>query len=329
MTRVPTGAAPAQALARRMATRLKMKHLLLLQAIGEHRTLTRVAQHLATSQPAVTQHLAELESLFGAPLFRRLARGMEPTDLGELVLARARAMLADLDHWAEDIQAVDRGRAAHLHVGVIPFVPGRLLVRAIEAARPQGRRLTITVHENTSDHLLAALRAHTLDCVIGRVSSVLDMAGLQHRVLYEQEPRLIASRRLARWLDKRPLAWDALTNFDWVLGARNTPMREQITDFFLRAGVAPPPPLVESLSAKVIGELVAANEQALSIVPADIAEELVRIAGVGIVRHRFGWTLPPITLFERTQGARYEEQAMFTQALLQAAQDMAAAAAGP
>ena len=59
---------------------------------------------------------------------------------------------------------------------------------------------------------------------------------------------------------------------------------------------------METLSAKVIGELVAANERAVSIVPADIAEELVRIAGVGIVRHRFGWTLPPITLFERKAG---------------------------
>ena len=62
---------------------------------------------------------------------------------------------------------------------------------------------------------------------------------------------------------------------------------------------------METLSAKVIGELVAANERAVSIVPADIAEELVRIAGVGIVRHRFGWTLPPITLFERKAGGQY------------------------
>src|SRR5256885_8803389 len=40
-------------------------------------------------------------------LFRsRSARGMEPTELGALVLARARGMLADLDHWAHDIEAV-------------------------------------------------------------------------------------------------------------------------------------------------------------------------------------------------------------------------------
>src|SRR5256885_5522851 len=78
---------------------------------------------------------------------------------------------------------------------------------------------------------------------------------------------------LATRLGRRPLQWAELTGLDWVLGQRRTPMREQITDFFLRAGVEPPPPFVETLSAKVIGELVAANERAVSIVPADIRSE--------------------------------------------------------
>ncbi|EER60928.1 hypothetical protein AcdelDRAFT_1505 [Acidovorax delafieldii 2AN] len=92
-------------------------------------------------------------------------------------------------------------------------------------------------------------------------------------------------------------------------------MREQITDILLCVGVEPLPPFVESLLAKVIGELVAANERSVSIVPADIAQELARVAGVAIVRHAFGWTQPPITLFERHSGERHEEQLLFAQAL--------------
>lgn len=82
-----------------------------------------------------------------------------------------------------------------------------------------------------------------------------------------------------------------LTELDPGAGCAQHTDAQQITDFFLRAGVEPPLPFVEeSLSAKIIGELVAANERAVSIVPADVAEELVRIAGVGMVAHRFGWT---------------------------------------
>ncbi|GKT19732.1 hypothetical protein AVHY2522_23550 [Acidovorax sp. SUPP2522] len=216
----------------RLASRLKMRHLMLLRMIAEHGSLTRVSHRMATSQPAVTHALAELESMY------------------------------------------------------------------------------------------------ELDCVIGRASAVLDMQGLEHEVLYHQEPRLITHRRLAARLGRQPLAWQELARLEWILGARQTPMREQITDFFLRAGVAPPAPFVESLSSKLIGELIAANEKAVSIVPADIAEELARIAGVGIVAHRFGWTLPPITLFQRTEGARYEEQSLFVAALRAVCARQAAAQAG-
>ncbi|WP_370682607.1 LysR substrate-binding domain-containing protein [Comamonas sp. GB3 AK4-5] len=300
-----------------------MKHLLLLVAIQQQRSLTRVAEQMATSQPAVTQALAELESLFGAALFTRSSRGMAPTALGALVLTRAQTLLADLDHWALDIAAVAQQRAAHLQVGVIPFLPGRMLAQAIDRTRLQGRRTTVTLHEATSDQLLARLRTHELDCVIGRTSAILDMDGLRHTVLYAQTPQLVAHRRLAARLGRRPLAWAELAELDWVLGPRNTPMREQITDFFLRAGVEPPPPYVESLSAKVIGELVAANERAVSIVPADIAQELVRIAGVAIVPHAFNWQLPPITLFQRKAGAQYAELQHFVEALQQACANLA------
>lgn len=299
----------------RLASRLKMRHLTLLCLIAQHGSLTRVAEHMATSQPAVTHALAELEAMFGAPLFTRSARGMVPTAMGEVALGRARAMLQDLGHWVRDMEAAGAGRAAHLQVGVIPFIPGRLLAAAIGLTRPQDRGITVTIHEGTSDHLLERLRRRELHFVIGRISAVLEMEGLLHEVLYEQEPRLVAHRKLAARLDRKPLSWTELAQLDWVLGQRSTPMREQITDFFLRAGVVPPAPMVESLSAKVIGELIAANERAVSIVPADIAEELSRLTGVGVVAHRFGWTLPPVTLFRRAGEPLREADAMFVQAL--------------
>jgi DNA-binding transcriptional LysR family regulator len=168
---------------------------------------------------------------------------MAPTDLGALVLARARTLLADLDHWALDMAAVAQERAAHLQVGVIPFLPGRMLAQAIDRTRLQGRRITVTLHESTSDQLLERLRAHELDCVVGRTSAILNMDGLQHTVLYAQAPQLVAHRKLAARLARRPLDWAGLAELDWVLGPRNTPMREQITDFLLRAGVEPRRPM--------------------------------------------------------------------------------------
>jgi DNA-binding transcriptional LysR family regulator len=301
--------------ARRLTSRLKMRHLVLLLQIRQYGSLTRVAEHVATSQPAVTNALAEMESMFGGPLFERSSRGMTPTALGKVVLTRAQAMLHDLDHLARDIEAVVAGHATRMHVGVIPFISGRTLASAIQLTQARlPQRVTMTIHEGTSDALMPLLRDHTLDIVIGRASATVDLAQLRFEVLYQQKPRLIASRRLAARLARARLSWDKLVELDWILGAPHTPMREQIADIFLQAGVAPPVPIVESYTSRLIGEMIVANENAVSIVPADIAEELVHFAGVAIVPYTLDWTLPPIAMFTRA-GVSREVDAAFGQSL--------------
>src|SRR3546814_7984270 len=117
---------------------------------------------MATSQPAVTNALAEVEGMFGAPLFDRSTRGMAPTPLGKVVLARAQAMINDLGHLVRDMETVATGNAAHLHVGVIPFISGQMLSSAIQHTLPEGGgQLTLTLHEGTSDQLMQQLQDHT------------------------------------------------------------------------------------------------------------------------------------------------------------------------
>jgi DNA-binding transcriptional LysR family regulator len=143
------------------------------------------------------------------------------------------------------------------------------------------------------------LQDHTVDIVIGRAAASVDLNQASFEVLFRQQPRLIANRRLAAKLARTKLDWSRLLTLDWILGAPHTPMREQVADLFLAAGTAPPVPVVESYSSKLIGEMIASSEEAVSIVPSDIAEELVRFAGVAIVPYSFEWTLSPIALFTR------------------------------
>lgn len=305
---------------RRLVSRLRMRHLRLLLQIEQYGSLTRVAQRMSTSQPAVTSALAEVENMFGIPLFTRSSRGMTPTAAGIMVLARARSMLYDLHHLVHDIDAVAAGHAGHLHIGVLPFIAGKMLSAAVEQLFTDGCRLTVTIQEGTSGELLPELRNHALDIVIGRVSASLDISNVGFEVLYQQHPRLIASRRLAARLARHRLDWSMLAGLNWILGAPRTPIREQIAEIFLHAGVVPPTPVVETYSAKLIGELIVANDHTVSIVPAEIAEELVRIAGVSIVPYSFDWTLSPVTLFTRLDGLQRDVDVLFAQAIRKVSQ---------
>ncbi|HEY0296702.1 MAG TPA: LysR substrate-binding domain-containing protein [Bordetella sp.] len=304
--------------AHKLNNRLKMRHLALLLQIRQHGSLTRAAEHMAISQPALTNTLAELEGMFGAPLFERSARGMAPTLLGRVVLAHAQAMIQDLDHLVRDMDAVAGGHTAHLHVGVTPFVPGRVLPAALQQAARDGRHLTVTVHEGPGELLLPQLQDHTLDIVVGQASPALNLEGLGFDALYSQSPRLIANRRLAARLSRQRLDWPRLAGLDWIMSPSTSYLREQVASLFVEAGLPAPRPVVETDVARLIGDMLAASERAVAILPADIAEELVRVAGVAIIPYSFAWSLPPIGFFTRHSGTPRMAEQWFADALRKA-----------
>ncbi len=73
----------ADEILRRLSARLKMRHLILLLNIQQHGSLTRVAEQMASSQPAITNALSELEGMFGGALFDRSSRGIGPHRAGQ------------------------------------------------------------------------------------------------------------------------------------------------------------------------------------------------------------------------------------------------------
>jgi LysR family transcriptional regulator, regulator for metE and metH len=74
---------------------LDTKHLTLVVAIAEERSVTRAAARLHVTQPALSHALADVEARVGAPLFTR-GRGMTATPAGERVLVTASRVLGEL-----------------------------------------------------------------------------------------------------------------------------------------------------------------------------------------------------------------------------------------
>src|SRR5271154_6360635 len=89
--------------------RLRFRHLALLAALDEHRNLRRAADAVHLAQPSATKLVHDLEVVFGFPLFERLPRGMQPTELGVEVLAFAHRMLVDLERFSQNLESKRKG----------------------------------------------------------------------------------------------------------------------------------------------------------------------------------------------------------------------------
>src|SRR5437660_1271616 len=92
-------------------------HLAVFHAVALEGNVSRAAERLLISQPAVSKQLKELERSLGAALFDRIPKGMRLTSSGELLEAYARRIFA-LETEAERAMAELRGlRRGQLNVG--------------------------------------------------------------------------------------------------------------------------------------------------------------------------------------------------------------------
>src|SRR5882724_13500304 len=93
--------------------RVELRQLAYFEAVARCGGFTRAAQQLHVAQSAVSAQVRALEGELGVPLFARTTRRVALTHAGELFLARARRVLAEVEDARgelAELAAVVRGR---------------------------------------------------------------------------------------------------------------------------------------------------------------------------------------------------------------------------
>ena len=145
---------------------LEVRHLGVLLAIAESRSLWAAADVLDLSPSAVSQQLATLESIVGQRLVER-GRGQRQTRLteaGELLVRHARAVIARLRAARADFAAFELGAVGSLRLGTFQSVGARIipaLLREFAIAWP-GVDVVLTERE-ADDELLVAVEQGEVD----------------------------------------------------------------------------------------------------------------------------------------------------------------------
>ena len=74
---------------------MDLRQLRYLDAVAGARSFTAAALDLHVAQSALSQQIAKLERELGVELLRRTTRRVEVTEAGQVVLERARRLLAN------------------------------------------------------------------------------------------------------------------------------------------------------------------------------------------------------------------------------------------
>ena len=178
-------------------------------------SISRAAEALFLSQPAVSLQLQALERELGARLFERSGRRMTLSREGELLYDMARPLVEGLDNLAANFRERVRGLdAGELHVAAGSSTILYLLPQFVEAFRKAHPEVRLTLHNVTGASGLDLLRSDAVDLAVG---SMLDVpADLGYTQVYRFDPMLITppDHPLAR---QRDLTLDDLSPYGLIL----------------------------------------------------------------------------------------------------------------
>jgi DNA-binding transcriptional LysR family regulator len=250
-------------------SRLHVKQLRLLIALEERGSLLGAAKQLALTQPGASKALHEIETTFGAPLFVRTNRGLEPNAVGHCVIRYARLIHTDLAHLREEIVGIMRGSGGRVSVGVIMgAVP--LLTDAITAVGERQPEMSVEIVEDTSASLLGLIDAGRLDLAICR-TSVSKMPYLYDSVVVQQETLAVIANAAHPLAKRKRVALKDIAKHRWVVYRANMPMRLLLEREFHDAGLRFPAHLLETTSAFATLALLQKNPSLVALVSIDVA----------------------------------------------------------
>jgi DNA-binding transcriptional LysR family regulator len=153
-------------------------------------SVSRAAEALYLSQPAVTLQLQALERELGVRLLERSGRRLVPTREGALLYDLARPLVEGLDGLAASFREQVRGLdAGELHVAAGSSTILYLLPGIVDGFRQRHPDVRLSLHNVTGASGLDLLRSDAVDLAVG---SMLDVpADLSYAPAYRFEPMLI------------------------------------------------------------------------------------------------------------------------------------------
>jgi DNA-binding transcriptional LysR family regulator len=196
---------------------MELRQLRYLVALADERHFTRAAEREHIAQPALSQQVRRLEDELGVKLVERTTRRVAMTQAGELLVGRARRVLAELDAAQAELASLAGVQTGRLSVGALHTMGPVDLSPLLASFHRSHPGIELTVREQSSEELAEMLRVDEVDLAFLSVTEHIQSRGLTLAPLVSEE--LVVVLPTAHPLAQRPsvrlaeLAGEAFISF--------------------------------------------------------------------------------------------------------------------
>lgn len=165
-----------------MLDTLTLNQLRTFVAVCDEESFSKASRRLMRAQSAVSHAIAALEDSLGVTLFSREGHKPELTAAGRLLLADARAVIANTEELKNRARSIAQTGVSDLTVGIDPHFPRRPLVKALAELKAEAPLLQVKLFSQMarkSESLV--LEGRCSIALVIAASAALDAGALERR----------------------------------------------------------------------------------------------------------------------------------------------------
>jgi DNA-binding transcriptional LysR family regulator len=198
-------------------------------------SISKAAQALMVTPPAITMHIKRFEESIGIRLLVRDGNSIRLTRTGEGVMQRSELIFQEIHEMEGFLGDVSSGKSGELRVGC-PEAPLRNLMPAIEIFRKTYPGIKIIFDQGSNAEMVKSIVDHRNELAVVRYSP--NNSRLKTKVLWQDELVLIASPRSIHWPSSE-ISVMQLSQTPLVLRREGSAVREVVLEYLRRFKVIP------------------------------------------------------------------------------------------
>ncbi|KGF68298.1 hypothetical protein LL06_17365 [Hoeflea sp. BAL378] len=247
-------------------------------AIIEEGSFSAAAQRVSVAQPALSLHVRNMEQSMSVKLLVRGPKGVVPTEEGELLARRARAILADIEQTEDEVRNFGKEPGGTVRLGFPGTIGEILSVPLIMRCRDRFPGVKIIIAEAMSGFVLDWLLARDIDLAV--IYLDFQDSSVRSEALLEEELVLLAPADAE--MDDGGIALENLSGKSLILPSKAHGLRIMLDDIFGARGMSVEP-TIELDSYRNIKRLVEAG-YGYSILPLHAVVEEQRAGRLSVRR---------------------------------------------
>ena len=212
-----------------------LRELRSLAEVADLGSITRTAEKLHLTPPAIHKQLRSLESELGVRLYDRVGRRLQLTPAAEILLPYVRDLLADYDAALNALNEWKGVKKGLVRIGTGPAMSSYILPSMLKGFRRKFPNIELFVETGNTVNLLESLSKGSLDLVLIVSSGLPEEPGFSVEMEWPFEIVFVSSPKAVR----KNCRISELSQFPFILFKKGSRVENLIDRYFAEVGFHP------------------------------------------------------------------------------------------